>query len=149
MRRIGVLLIAVIVAACSASDVTGPVNPWLGTWTLESVNGVAVPASTLILGYQERVVSRVLEIRATGLSHWRDSTLSALVCFQGQPGPGQPMCNASGSAVVDWDGADSALTVTAHDPVLGYVVRLKHFVLQADGTLLKTDDSQVERYRKS
>lgn len=150
MKRVGVLLM-VLLAGCGGADPIAPANAWVGTWTLESVDGVTVPASTIILGYQQRVVSRVLELRVDDFSHWQDSTLSALHCIPVSPkGPGMPMCNASGSAYVTWDVDGDKLTVVRRsDLTLGYVVTLKTFIRQEDGSLLKTDDSQVERYRKS
>jgi hypothetical protein len=135
-------------AACgsSSSSPTAPAaDPWVGTWTLVSVNGVPVPADVTVLGYSTRVVSRTLTLTAT-VAIWKDSSLSALLC----PGSNKvTMCNASGAALMTWTATDSKL-VAAVNPstVSGYVVALKTFQKQSDGTLLKTDDSQTEIYRR-
>jgi hypothetical protein len=59
------------------------------------------------------------------------------------------MCNASGHSAFSWFANADTLTFFRSGLTSGYVVAVKTFVKQADGSLLKTDDSQVEVYRRS
>jgi hypothetical protein len=125
------------VAVAGSSD-------WSGTWSLVSINGVApVPANTTILGYQARVVSRTLILNADGTGTWADSTLTNLVCAPGT----NPftLCNQSGSGTVAWTASVGILKTVR---INGHLVAVKTFAKQPDGTLLKTDDSQTEIYRR-
>lgn len=148
----GLLAFAFELAACgAAADGTGPSaqDPsWAGTWTLISVNGTSVPADATIAGYSERVVSRTLSLQLVGTGIWKDSTLSALLCVPASANK-TTECNGSGFAQVTWTVSGSTLTMLANPAqVTGYVVPVKKFVKQADGTLLKTDDDQTEVYRR-
>lgn len=158
-RSVRIAVVALLSGACiscgSAGDATGPgpaSSPWVGIWTLVSVNAVTVPANVTILGYSARVVSRTLSIQSSGTGIWQDSTLNALLCIPPNANK-TTMCNASGGATVTWTTtgtfAGSSLTVISNPATtVGYVVTVKTFVLQADGSLLKTDDAQTEVYRR-
>jgi hypothetical protein len=124
--------------------VAPPANPWLGTWTLISVNGAAVPTDIVVDGYPSRVTSRKLTLLSDGVGVWEDS--SAALCPRATPSSGQ-LCTVSGSALVQWMTGGDTLSVRA-TAISGYVAPYKTFVRQADGSLLKTDDALREVYHR-
>lgn len=155
MKLRDVLSIAMVtsVMACGdATQTTGPaqkptIDPWSGDWELSSVNGLTLPASTMILGFHETVYSRSLNVISGGTGTWSDSTMSELLCGpSGKPGQ---LCNASGHTAFTWSTVGDTLYFFRDETLTsGYVVTAKTFVKQANGTLLKTDDSQTEVYAR-
>jgi len=158
-RATALVLVSLGVGACGSA--TGGAAPsvestWLGTWTLASVNGQALPADITAQGSSKRIVRRTLMLSSNGNGSWSDSTLSASTC----PSPSTPtaLCNDSGKGQFAWSasggkgdgtGAGATLIVLPNlETVVGYFVAAKTFVLQADGTLLKTDEGATEVYRR-
>lgn len=148
MKRPAIVAAFALAAACgSASGPSAAASRWTGTWTLVSDNGVPVPADIVILGYSERVVSRTLTILSDGTGIWADSSTSALNCIP--PASKTIQCNSSGGALVSWfPSGDTLIVARVASTVHGYVTGVKAFAIQSDGSLLKTDDSQVEVYRR-
>jgi hypothetical protein len=145
IRTVVSLLAFAAVAACG-SDTTAPASSqFVGTWSLVSVNGVRVPADISVDGNATRVTGRHMTISAGAVGAWHDTTDSQLACPLGIPSQVK-VCPASGDAVLSWFANGDTLTVHASLVNDGYVVRWKTFVRQADGSLLKTDDSQTEVY---
>lgn len=148
------LLVIGITSACTDSPTGPPPNSrWVGTWNLVSVNGLGLPAVTTVAGYNAHIFSRQLEVWPdTGYLYgdgiWRDSTMAALHCNPPGPPPGTQLCNASGFSVFSWVAFGDTLGFFRGSLYTGYVTLLKTFVWQPDGSLLKTDDSHVEVYRK-
>ena len=142
-------LVALGVAfGCGGATTEHVDDPWTGTWSIVSVNGVAVPADVSGLGYSERVVSRTLDILPGGTGNWKDSTLSALLCSS-PTADRTTLCNASGSATVTWFASrDSLIVLKNQSTSVGYVVSFKTFAKQPDGTLIRNADSQTEVYRR-
>ena len=128
----------------SGSTVLGA-SDWTGTWNLISVNGVSIfPANVTVLGFANRIFSRTLTVKGDGTATWSDSTLSALVCI-GQPAG--TLCNGSGQGTLAWVATGTSLK-TVRITASGRLVTVKTFVKQPDGSLLKTDDSETEIYKK-
>lgn len=146
LARLTIGSVAALLSSCGGD--TAPKNPLVGTWDLTTVNNVAVPADISILGYPARVVHRTIDVWENGTAIWSDSSLNALTCIP--PSKTGPMCNASGGASGTWSATGIVSFVFARNAATtaGYVVSPKTFVLQADGTLLKTDDSQSESYKR-
>jgi hypothetical protein len=135
--------LAVMLAGCH--DATAPIPSWaIGTWTLTTVDNVALPASIVVNGYQTKVVARRMVVTAIDSAAWSDSTFSASIC------DGLPTCtlaNVSNVGPFRWKTRGDTLFVT-HYFASDYPSPAKTFVRRADGTLLKTDDGQVEVYRR-
>jgi hypothetical protein len=121
-------------------------SAWVGTYVLVTDQGQPPGAAIAILGYPTRVASRTLLISGDGTGTWSDSTLSGLLCVP--PTQSGSLCNASGTASIAWAGPTSSSLTVVRSTNTGFVAASKSFVRQQDGTLLKTDDSQVEIYRK-
>jgi hypothetical protein len=149
MRKPLVLCIGVALsgaAACGGDSTAPPPDAWVGTWTLTRVNGSLLPADITIYGYPAHVFSRTLVIDSSGSGSWRDSTLSGSFCV---PQSTTTLCNGSGFALLDWAVRDDGLTAELRaGSVEGIVISPERFVRQADGTLLKTEDGQVEVYQR-
>lgn len=133
-----------LLAACK--DSTAPASPWaLGTWTLATVNGAALPASITVAGFKTKVVARQIVFATIDSAAWSDSTLSASIC------DGLPTCslaNVSNAGAFHW--TERGDTVVARLYLAsGSPASMKTFVRQADGSLLKTDDGQTEVYRRA
>jgi len=144
------IVMAVAVLAVACKDSSGPQDPWVGTWDLVSVDSLSLPASYTILGAPAQAVFRTLTLYSSGKGLWTDSSFANFVgCDRGfNAGPGT-LCSTSGTAIVTWKANVDTLTVTrVFGSTLGYVVPVKVFVKQADGSLLKTDDNQYEVYRR-
>src|SRR6185312_13951070 len=123
---------------------------WAGTWQLVSDNGVAVgaghPATTNVLGFAETVYGRTVTLAGDGTGTWADSTTSSLFCAPGSP-PAQ-QCQGGGRATVAWVVNGTTLTLAVNLTSAGRVDHQKTFTLQGDGSLLKTDDSEIEVYKR-
>jgi hypothetical protein len=145
MKRAATLIVVVLALSCK--DSTKPLDPWVGTWKLVSVNTVALPASVTINGFGSLVVFRTLAVGSGGTGLWTDSTLSASTCGLRPPPSG--MCDAGGSSQFSWTVAGDTLTFL-RTPVtgLGYVANRKTFVKHGDAWLLKTDENQTELYHR-
>ena len=117
---------------------------WVGSYTLVSDQGQPPGATISVLGYPTQVFWRSFGLIADGRGVWGDSTMSALNC----PAGTVAMCSKSGTASVAWVANDATTLVLVSSVSNGYVVARKVFVRQADGTLLKTDDGQIEVYRR-
>jgi hypothetical protein len=137
-----------VVFGCGGATTERVDDPWTGTWSVVSVNGVAVPTDVSGLGYSERVVSRTLDLLPGGTGIWKDSTLSALLCSS--PTADQTtLCNASGSATVTWSASgDTLIVLRNQSTTVGYVISFKKFGKQLDGTLIRNADGQAEIYRR-
>ena len=120
-------------------------DPWVGSWYAVSINGSAVPADVTVLGYSERVISRRLDLSRGVSGSWTDSTLSALLCVPASADR-TTLCNASGRATLTWGAIGDELIVTSSAPV-GYVMPVKTFTMQRDGTLLRSYNGETEVYR--
>lgn len=118
---------------------------WAGTYALVTLDGLPLPASRSFQGYPEKITNRTLVLAADGTGTWQDSSSSALHCVPASKTG--PQCDASGRATVAWLATDNSLRVV-RSVTTGYVVASKLFVKQPDGSLLKTDDSATEVYRK-
>ena len=148
MTRRLVLVALGVSLGCGGATTERVDDPWAATWSVVSVNGVAVPADVSGLGYSERVVSRTLDLLPGGTGTWKDSTLSALLCSP-PTADGTTLCNASGSATVTWLAlGDSLVVLRNQSTTVGYVVSSKKFFKQPDGTLIRNADSQTEIYRR-
>jgi len=146
MRHVVTTLCAVTALACS-EPTTSASHPWAGVWTLQSVDGLTLPAPTTSGGYAGRVVSRSLDVWIDGNGLWEDSSLSQLLCIP--PTTTGPMCNASGRSTFLWNVVADTLFFTRVEALTsGYVVASKTFVMQPDSSLRKTDDSRTEVYRR-
>lgn len=154
------LVCAVAAFALSCSDSTSPQDPWVGTWHLLSVDSLSLPATDTIAvpvpgtgtfnNDPILVVYRTLDVRSGGQGIWRDSSFSAaLGCGGGMGGSAGALCNSSGMAVFTWTATADTLTVTrVFATTVGYVMPVKTFVKQVDGSLLETDEYQYEVYRR-
>ncbi len=163
MRIIVFAVAALALVGChKSSDATGPVDDpgasFIGTWDLASVNGVAVPAHTMVSTDSVFVYARTLVIErqsngiddTEGLAASNDSTIWK-AC-----GPGLPsmVCDASGSATdLLWTVNAGSDTITVvRDPgfslVSGNVAESRALVLQSDGTLVETDEGESDVYKK-
>jgi hypothetical protein len=146
VKRATVIVLVALALSCKDSTSPKPLDPWVGTWQLVSVDSVAVPANVKILGVATLVVKRTLDVWSGGQGIWRDSTLSASTCGDRSP---IPMCDDGGIAGFTWTTLGDTLTFRSlFATTVGYVVAVKTFVKQADSTLLKTDDNQTEVYRR-
>ena len=144
MKSILVCVVAAFAVACK--DNSGPQDPWVGTWDMVSVDSLPLPANYAINGDSARAVFRTLILYSTGNGTWQDSSFVA----NGTCGrKAAYLCDASGEAVITWKASFDTLTVrSVIGSTVGNVVPVKVFVKQADGSLLKTDDSQYEVYRR-
>jgi hypothetical protein len=146
-RRLFLVALGVALG-CGGATTEHVDDPWAGTWSVVSVNGVAVPTDVSGLGYAERVVSRTLDLLPGGTGIWKDSTLSALLCSS-PTADGMTLCNASGSATVTWlASGDSLVVLRNQSTTVGYVVSFKTFVKQPNGVLIRNADSQTELYQR-
>jgi hypothetical protein len=135
-----------VALGCGGATTERVDDPWTGTWSVVSVNGLAVPADVSGLGYSERVVSRTLDLLPGGTGTWKDSTLSALLCSS-PTADTTTLCNASGSATVTWLAlGDTLIVLRNQSTTVGYVVSSKKFLRQLDGTLIRNADSKTESY---
>lgn len=130
----------------SGSSIPGAAS-WTGSYNIVSVNGSPAPGSYVVLGYSSTVIDRALTLAADGTGTWRDSSTSSLYC----PGGAKtgPQCSGSGKGSVAWTALANTLNVAIGAPFAGRFVSPKIFVRQADGTLLKTDDSEIEIYKRA
>jgi hypothetical protein len=145
MRRATALALVMLCMSCK--DSTKPLDPWIGTWKLVSVDAVAVPANVTINGFKSLVVQRTLSVGSGGAGLWTDSTLSASMCGLRPPPSG--MCDQSGSSLFSWTVVGDTLNFL-RTPVtgMGSVANWKTFVKHGDSWLLKTDDNQTELYHR-
>ncbi len=147
MKRAIVLAVVALALGCKDS---GPQDPWVGTWNLVSVDSLAVPATDSINGYEWIITSRRLDLYTGGRGIWMDSSMTrAIGCDLGFGAPPEKKCNASGMAMVAWEAVGDTLTVTRlFGQTTGYVIPVKTFYKQLDGSLLKTDEGAREVYRR-
>jgi hypothetical protein len=146
VKHPSVLVLVALALSCKDTTQPKPLDPWVGTWKLVSVDSVAVPANVTVLGSATLVVQRTLDVWSGGQGIWRDSTLSASTCGVRSP---LPMCDASGMSGFTWTVLGDTLSFRSlFTTTVGNVVAVKTFVKQADSTLLKTDDNQYEVYRR-
>lgn len=130
-----------------AGSTVANANEWIGQYRIVTVDGRSVPARDFVsqLGYATSVISRALSINADGTGTWADSTTSSLFCTPvTRTGP---QCSAGGTANVAWSASGSAMTVVRSTNT-GFVLSAMSFTKQADGSLLKNDNSATEVYRK-
>lgn len=129
------------------NTVTVTPSPWLGTWSLVSVNGLALPANFSQSGFATRVVSRSVTFVAGKNGTWADSSTSQLNCSP--PTFTGAQCNAGGKANITWSpGSTNSLTMTPVSGTVTGTVSSKIFFRQADGTLTSNQGTQTEIYRK-
>jgi hypothetical protein len=144
------LVLALVALALSCKDSTKPLDPWVGIWHLVTVDSLTVPVDFTVAGLPNRVVQRTLDVNSGGRGFWTDSSFSRNVaCDLGYTATPDRMCNTSGMAAFTWTAvADTLTVVRLFASTVGYVVPVKTFVKQQDGSLLKTDDLVPEVYRR-
>ena len=132
-----------VLAGCH--DATAPEPSWaIGTWALTSVDNTALPADIFVSGYKTKVVARRLVVATVDSAAWSDSTLSASIC------DGLPTCklaNITNAGAFHWTTHGDTLVARLY-LASGSPAPVKTFVRQPDGSLLKSDEGQVEVYRK-
>lgn len=135
-----------VISLNRSGSTTANAAAWAGTYALVSVNGASLPASYSISGFAARAFSRVVTIAPDGSATWRDSTTSTLLCIPASQAGA--MCSSSGTAISAWLAMNDNTLRLVRSTNTGYVVAVKTFVKQSDGSLLKNDDGQAEVYRK-
>ncbi len=143
------LVLTVVALALGCYTDTNPLDAWAGTWQLMSVDSLTLPATYLVGGNPAQIVYRTLYVYAGGQGLWMDSSQGVYQGCLGGISAADTICNTSGRAVVSWTAVADTLTVTRLlGTTLGYVIPVKTFVRQVDGSLVKTDEQQYEVYRR-
>jgi hypothetical protein len=149
--------VATVTATATATEVTVLASqsftftpsPWLGTWRLITVNGLALPANIAVpASYSTRVVSRTMVIQPGGVGTFADSSFSTLWC--NPPTSSGPQCDGSGRADITWAAGSFSIGFGVESAtVVGKAPSSRTFGLQADGSLITTlGGGQVEVYRR-
>jgi hypothetical protein len=144
------LVMVVTVLALGCKDSTKPLDPWVGTWHLMTLDSVAVPDTLEIGGFFARVVQKTLDVYAGGQGIWTDSSgWAGAGCDRGYYATRTTLCNTSGTMVFTWKAvADTLTTTRVFGSSFGYIRPLMNFVKQKDGSLLMDDGIQSEVYRR-